>query len=200
MKKAVSIILALLFAAALAACARGRDGNTPKPTNDHVLPTFPAATKKPSDGYASRETSSPGEVVRGRLQRFSEDPDIVVTGVRLDGDRNTEDNTAEPTRDGIREHFSPGETMTAYIAGSVNETTGRVKAVLLPARSASDYIGAKLGELEKEAIFSAVIGEPGQNGLVFTCTVPGNTAAGDYDLVFFSSGNAVYRVTVKITG
>ncbi len=201
MKRAVLIILAVLLIAGLAACAGRQNGTSPSDTNAlHTpQPNTPASTKRPqneSDGYAAKD---PSIVAHGRLQRLNPSDSFVINALRLDGDRSAEDNGREKAADGIREHFEPGETITAYFDGSISEAAeGRVKAVLVAHRSAAEYYDWKPADFEREALFVADIAAPGEDGLLFSAAVPEDAEMGDYDLIFFANGLHVCRVSVKI--
>ena len=193
MKKAFLIILAV----AAAGCARRGSGSTPEPTNalKTALPTQSAGDEKHEP-----ITKDPNAVTHGLLQRLDRNEDLVVTALRLDGDRCTEDNVSKLCANGIRSHFEPGETVTAYFEGSISEAAeGRVTAMLLARRNPSGYAELKPADLEREALFTAEIPVPGEDGFIFSRTVPESAETGDYDLVFFLSGLAVWRVAVKIT-
>lgn len=205
MKKLIAFLLAATLVFSFSACGGKNEEPSPVPV-ESVQPNQEEHTVEPETVEEVTVSESVGNetediYVTGVLVKTADEPEFVLSGLRLDGNRSNQDeNGKDFAKAGIRNEFFLDERIEFYLDTDYISETDDVKVVCLPHHPFDEYADMSFDEITEGAAFveTFYVQEPDVecfNPYVFS----ENFTEGDYDILFTYKGEIVYYTVITLT-
>lgn len=206
MKKLIAFLLTATLVFSLSACGGKKEEPATAPV-ESVQPneeehTVEPETVQPTEGVSESVGNESEDIyVTGVLVKTADEPEFVLSGLRLDGNRsNPEENGKDFAKAGIRNEFFLDERIEFYLDTDYISETDDVKVVCLPHHPFDEYTDMSFDEIAEGAAFiETFYGQVDDTSCFDPYVFSEDFSEGDYDVLFTYKGKIVYYTIITLT-